>query len=82
MSKYSYVYFDPNNQKVRWTQSISEDVIINYEYVGKMTRVEFDLLVEVLWEVFEDKDIPLKDFLKYYNDIRVFCDKIKIILER
>jgi hypothetical protein len=82
MSKYSYVYFDPNNQKVRWTQSISEDVIINYEYVGKMTRVEFDLLVEVLWEVFEDKDIPLKDFLKYYNDIRVFCDKLKVILDR
>ena len=47
-----------------------------------MTRVEFDLLVEVLWEVFEDKDIPLKDFMKYYNDIRHFCDKIKIILER
>jgi hypothetical protein len=82
MSKYSYVYFDPNNQKVRWTQSISKDVIINYEYVGKMTRVEFDLLVEVLWEVFEDKDIPLKDFLKYYNDIRVFCDKLKVILDR
>jgi hypothetical protein len=82
MSKYSYVYFDPNNQKVRWTQSISEDVIINYEYVGKMTRVEFDLLVEVLWEVFEDKDIPLKDFMKYYNDIRVFCDRLKVILDR
>lgn len=82
MSKYSYVYFDPNNQKVRWTQSISEDVIVNYEYVGKMTRVEFDLLVEVLWEVFEDKDIPLKDFMKYYNDIRVFCDKLKVILDR
>ena len=82
MSKYSYVYFDPNNQKVRWTQSISEDVIINYEYVGKMTRVEFDLLVEVLWEVFEDKDIPLKDFLKYYNDIRVFCDRLKVILDK
>lgn len=82
MSKYSYVYFDPNNQKVRWTQSISEDVIINYEYVGKMTRVEFDLLVEVLWEVFEDKDIPLKDFMKYYSDIRVFCDKLKVILDK
>lgn len=82
MSKYSYVYFDPNNQKVRWTQSISEDVIINYEYVGKMTRVEFDLLVEVLWEVFEDKDIPLKDFMKYYSDIRVFCDRLKVILDK
>ena len=82
MSKYSYVYFDPNNQKVRWTQSISEDVIINYEYVGKMTRVEFDLLVEVLWKVFEDKDIPLKDFMKYYNDIRVFCDRLKVILDK
>jgi hypothetical protein len=82
MSKYNYVYFDSENQKVRWTQNITEDIDITYNLVGKMTRVEFDLLVEVLWEVFEDKDIPFKDFMKYYNDIRYFCDKIKIILEK
>jgi hypothetical protein len=46
-----------------------------------MTRVEFDLLVEVLWEIFEDKDIPFEDFKKYFNDIRVFCDKIKVLMD-
>ena len=82
MSKFIYVYFDYDNQKVRWTQTVTEDIDITYNFIGKMTRGEFDLLVEVLREVFEDKDIPLKDFMKYYNDIRHFCDKIKIILDR
>lgn len=82
MSKYNYVYFDSDNQKVRWTQNVTEQIDINYEYIGKMTRVEFDLLVEVLWEVFEDQDIELKDFAKYYKDIRIFCDKLKVIIDK
>ena len=62
--KFSKVYFDENNQKVRWTQNITEDIDVSYDYVGKMTRVEFDLLIEILWEIFENEDIPLKDFTK------------------
>ena len=68
------VYFDSNNQKVRWTQTSTDN--LHYDY-----QVEFDLLVEVLWEIFEDKDIPFEDFKKYFNDIRVFCDKIKVLME-
>jgi len=75
------VYFDSNNQKVRWTQTSTDNLHYDYQYVGAMTRVEFDLLVEVLWEIFEDKDIPFEDFKKYFNDIRVFCDKIKVLME-
>lgn len=79
---YKYVYFDENNQKVRFTHNITENVEFEYIQVGRMTRVEFDLLVEVLFEIYEDNDIPLKDFLKYYKDIRSFCNKLKTILEK
>ena len=39
------VYFDSNNQKVRWTQTSTDNLHYDYQYVGAMTRVEFDLLV-------------------------------------
>ena len=78
--KFSKVYFDENNQKVRWTQTATDNMDITYDYVGKMTRVEFDLLIEILWEIFEDKDISLKDFMKHYKEIRSFCDRLKTMI--
>ncbi|QDP51998.1 MAG: hypothetical protein GOVbin2700_35 [Prokaryotic dsDNA virus sp.] len=78
--KFSKVYFDENNQKVRWTQTTTDNMDITYDYVGKMTRVEFDLLIEILWEIFEDKDISLKDFMKHYKEIRSFCDRLKTMI--
>lgn len=74
---YSSVYFDEETQKVRWTQSAPENFIFKYEYIGEMTRVEFDLLVEVLWELYEDDVIRLEDFTRHFGDLRAFCDKIK-----
>tara|TARA_R110000803_G_scaffold513_1_gene1752 strand:- start:311 stop:556 length:246 start_codon:yes stop_codon:yes gene_type:complete len=75
--KYSDVYFDDTNQKIRWTQSAPENLLVTYEYIGKTTRVEFDLLIELLWHKYEDSDIDLKDLKKIFNDLRVFCDSIK-----
>jgi hypothetical protein len=46
-----------------------------------MSRVEFDLLVEVLWEIFDDSDITLEEFLRYYRQIREFCDDIKRLID-
>lgn len=71
------VFFDQDNQKVRWTQNTTIDIPIQYDYIGSMSRVEFDLLVEVLWEVYDDSDISLQDFRKYFAEIRQFCDHIK-----
>ena len=75
--KYNDVYFDDTNQKIRWTQSAPENLLVTYEYIGKTTRVEFDLLIELLWHKYEDSDIDLKDLKKIFNDLRVFCDSIK-----
>lgn len=75
--KYNDVYFDDTNQKIRWTKTAPENLVITYNYVGKATRVEFDLLIELLWEKYEDSNIELKDLKKIFNDLRVFCDLIK-----
>jgi hypothetical protein len=77
--KYKNVFFDQNNQKVRWTQNTSIDLPVNYSYIGTMSRSEFDLLIEVLWEIFDDSDITLQEFKKYFNELRDFCDQIKKI---
>ena len=79
--KHKNVYFDQINQKVRWTQSTTDDVTVQYNYIGSMSRVEFDLFVEVLWEIFEDSDITLEEFLRYYRQIREFCDDIKRLID-
>ena len=79
--KHKNVYFDQINQKVRWTQSTTDDIPVQYNYIGSMSRVEFDLLVEVLWEIFEDSDIKLEEFLRYYRQIREFCDDIKRLID-
>ena len=52
--KYNDVYFDDTNQKIRWTQTTPENLPVTYDYVGKTTRVEFDLLIELLWQRYED----------------------------
>jgi|TARA_R110002074_G_scaffold397867_1_gene588868 hypothetical protein len=74
---YNAVYFDEENQKVRWTQTAPEGFKFNYEYVGKMTRIEFDLLVEVLWELYEDDKIKFSDFIRHFGELRTFCDQLK-----
>ena len=44
--KYNSVYFDSENQKIRFTKSMPENISSSYVYIGKSTRVEFDLLIE------------------------------------
>lgn len=78
---YSSVYFDETNQKLRWTTTAPENLKFKYEYIGKMTRVEFDLLVEVLFDIYQDQPIKLTEFANIFGDIRKFCDQIKKILD-
>jgi len=75
--KYYTVYFDAENQKIRFTQSSPENLSVTYEYVGKSTRVEFDLLIEILWYKYEDGEIPLDQLKKIFDELRSFCDDIK-----
>lgn len=75
--KYKIIYFNPELQKVRYTQSKTIEESVNYNYIGESTRVEFDLLIELLWHKYEDSEISLEDFKKIFEELRKFCDSIK-----
>lgn len=77
--KYRNVYFDEENQKVRWTMNNTADLAVSYEYLGTMSRVEIDLLVEILWELYGDNNITFLDFAKMFGELRTFCDQLKQI---
>jgi hypothetical protein len=64
------------------TTTSAGDVSIRYEYIGTMTSAEYDLLIETLWELFDDNKITLEEFQKIFGDIRTFCDQIKNIVEK
>ena len=46
--KYHTIYFDDKNQKIRFTQSSPDDIAVSYNYIGKSTRVEFDLFLSLI----------------------------------
>ena len=75
--KYKTIYFNPELQKVRYTQDKKIKESVNYNYIGDSTRVEFDLLIELLWYKYEDTEISLEDFKKIFEELRKFCDSVK-----
>ena len=77
--KYHTIYFDSDNQKVRWTQSSSGELGATYNYIGKSTRVEFDLLVELLWYKFEMTKYHWKISKKYSMNCDLFAIRLNII---
>jgi hypothetical protein len=81
MTDYKNVYWNEIDQRMWRTNTTAGDISVRFEYVGTMTRAEYDLLIEVLWELFEDDKITLDEFNKIFGDIRCFCDRIKKLIE-
>ena len=42
-----------------------------------MTETEYELLIEILFELFDDDKITLQQFENIFGDLRCFCDRIK-----
>lgn len=82
MTDYRNVFWNEIDQRMWRTNTSIKDVSVRYEYIGKMTRVEYDLLIEVLWELYEDRKITRGQFEIIFGDIRSFCDRIKKIIEQ
>lgn len=78
--KYYYIYFEPQTNRIR-RKSFKESVIDDFEYIGTMTPVELELLLEVIFERFGDKNITLRQFQRYFGDLKTFCQRVKMILE-
>tara|TARA_R110000787_G_scaffold172681_3_gene285308 strand:+ start:744 stop:989 length:246 start_codon:yes stop_codon:yes gene_type:complete len=75
------VYWNDGRQRIRWTTNTTFENYIEYEYIGSMTRAEFDLLLEILVEFFGDDKITMEQFVFVFDDLRNFCDKIKGLME-
>ncbi len=81
MTDYKNVYWNEIDQRMWRTNTTAGDVSVRFEYIGTMTRAEYDLLIETLWELYEDNKITLDEFQKIFGDIRSFCDRIKNLVE-
>ncbi len=82
MSEYRNVFWSEIDQRMWRTTTTIGDVSVRYEYVGTMTGAEYDLLIETLWELFDDNKITLEEFQRIFGDIRSFCDQIKNIVDK
>lgn len=81
MNKYRKVFWNQTTQRIKWTQNETFEGYIQYEYVGTATRAELDLLIEVLWELFDEDEITIQEFEMVFGDIRTFCDRLKKLVD-
>tara|TARA_R100001510_G_C7606270_1_gene171287 strand:- start:195 stop:449 length:255 start_codon:yes stop_codon:yes gene_type:complete len=80
-SNYKKVYYNEVSQKVWRTNTTAIEQSVNYEYIGTMTLAEYDLLIETLFELYEDNEISLEAFIRIFGDIRTFSDHIKKLVD-
>lgn len=79
-AKYFYIYFEEKTNKVR-RKLKRADLTDDFELVGTMTQVELELLLELIFERFGDRNITLRQFQRYFGDLKQFCQRVKMILE-
>ena len=62
MSRSRSIYFDEETQKVRWTQTSSDGFKYDYKYVGEATENEFNILIDLLWHLHEERKMSYSEF--------------------
>ena len=67
---------------MRWTQTSSDDFKYDYKYIGNASEAEFDLLMELLWFMFEDDEISYNQFFDTFKELKTFCDQIKGLVDK
>ena len=73
--KYRNVYYNEVDQKVWRTSNIPKNN--NFILLGEMTLIEYELLIEILDEVYDGDDISGNQFTKTFNEFKNFLDYIK-----
>jgi len=79
--KYIYLYYNEELQKIGRRRDVITGAKDGFEYIGTITEVERELLIEILFERYGDGDISLKNFLRNFGELKTFCQKMKMILE-
>tara|TARA_R100001163_G_C4994520_1_gene145900 strand:- start:137 stop:388 length:252 start_codon:yes stop_codon:yes gene_type:complete len=81
MQTYKMIYWSETKQRIRFTVKHNFEDYENYDYVGALTKVEFDLLIEALFVKYEDELISFEEVQLMYDKLRNFCNNLKDITE-
>lgn len=73
MAVYRSVYYNEEAQRVWRTENPATD-LMGFVHCGKMTRVEFEYLLEILFANFGDENISLDQFQYYFDLVREFSE--------
>jgi len=82
MAKSKKIYFEEVEQRVRWTQSSTDKMKYNYKFIGVASEAEFDLLMELLWFMYEEDEISYNQFFDTFRELKTFCDEIKGLVDK
>lgn len=77
MLKHRFLYFNQFDQKISFPSKEIEKPKKSQRKLGKMTRAEFDMLLEILSERFDEKNITQLQFARYFNEVRQFTSRLK-----
>jgi len=82
MARSKKIYFEEVEQRVRWTQSSTDKMKYNYKFIGVASEAEFDLLMELLWFMYEEDEISYNQFFDTFRELKTFCDEIKGLVDK
>ena len=82
MAKSKKIYFEEVEQRVRWTQSSTDKMKYNYKFIGVASEAEFDLLMELLWFMYDEDEISYNQFFDPFRELKTFCDEIKGLVDK
>jgi hypothetical protein len=82
MSKSKKIYFEEEGQRVRWTQSSSDEFKYDYKYVGNASEAEFEMLMELLWFMYEEDPMTFNQFFDTFLELRNFIDGLKGFIDK
>lgn len=80
MIRYFHIYFDEINQKVKRTPK-RITLVQNFYYMGQLTEVEYDLLIEILFKAYGENDIALEQFLIFFTELKEFSERIEELIK-
>tara|TARA_R100000951_G_scaffold114108_1_gene117631 strand:- start:1509 stop:1760 length:252 start_codon:yes stop_codon:yes gene_type:complete len=76
------IYFEEVEQRVRWTQTSSNNFVYDYKFVGNATEAEFNMLMELLWFMYEEDPMTYNEFFDTFKELRTFIDSIKGFVDK
>ena len=76
-SKQKPVFYNEIDQRVWRTSATTITDDVKFVYVGELTRTEFELLIEILYEKYGNDDISHERFAQVFGELFEFLEELK-----